>query len=248
MELVPAALETRCLILLPAAPGLAPAVLDYYLRNAAFLAPFEPERPAGFYTAEHHARELAADVQRAAQGTGVRFYLALKDVPGRVIGSVALNNIVRGAFQSCFLGYKLDGALCGRGYMTQAVEACTRFAFGPAALHRVEANVMPRNTASLRVLENAATAPKGWRAATCASTACGRTTSIWCVSTSRARADIPRSIQAYAPVCGRAGRALVLEFRQIVAVEHRKKLPEILYQRISVQRVPLHPHHLALLR
>ena len=133
MELVPAALETRCLILLPAAPGLAPAVLDYYLRNAAFLAPFEPERPAGFYTAEHHARELAADVQRAAQGTGVRFYLALKDVPGRVIGSVALNNIVRGAFQSCFLGYKLDGALCGRGYMTQAVEACTRFAFGPAA-------------------------------------------------------------------------------------------------------------------
>ena len=248
MELVPAALETRCLILLPAAPGLAPAVLDYYLRNAAFLAPFEPERPAGFYTAEHHARELAADVQRAAQGTGVRFYLALKDVPGRVIGSVALNNIVRGAFQSCFLGYKLDGALCGRGYMTQAVEACTRFAFGPAALHRVEANVMPRNTASLRCWKNAATAPKGWRAATCASTACGRTTSIWCVSTSRTKADIPRSIQAYAPVCGRAGRALVLEFRQIVAVEHRKKLPEILYQRISVQRVPLHPHHLALLR
>ena len=148
MELVPAVLETRCLILLPAAPGLAPAVLDYYLRNAAFLAPFEPERPAGFYTAEHHARELAADVQRAAQGTGVRFYLALKDVPGRVIGSVALNNIVR-------------GALCGRGYMTQAVEACTRFAFGPAALHRVEANVLPRNTASLRVLEKCGYRPEG---------------------------------------------------------------------------------------
>ena len=145
MELVPAALETRCLILLPAAPGLAPAVLDYYLRNAAFLAPFEPERPAGFYTAEHHARELAADVQRAAQGTGVRFYLALKDVPGRVIGSVALNNIARGAFQSCFLGYKLDGALCGRGYMTQAVEP----------------NVMPRNPASLRVLEKCRYRPEG---------------------------------------------------------------------------------------
>lgn len=48
MELVPAALETRCLILLPAAPGLAPAVLDYYLRNAAFLAPFEPSGPRAF--------------------------------------------------------------------------------------------------------------------------------------------------------------------------------------------------------
>lgn len=248
MELVPAVLETRCLILLPAAPGLAPAVLDYYLRNAAFLAPFEPERPAGFYTAEHHARELAADVQRAAQGTGVRFYLALKDVPGRVIGSVALNNIVRGAFQSCFLGYKLDGALCGRGYMTQAVEACTRFAFGPAALHRVEANVLPRNTASLRVLEKCGYRPEGLARRYLRINGAWRTTSIWCVSTSRTKADIPRSIQAHAPVCGRAGRALVLEFRQIVAVEHRKKLPEILYQRISVQRVPLHPHHLALLR
>ena len=248
MELVPAVLETRSLILLPAAPGLAPAVLDYYLRNAAFLAPFEPERPAGFYTAEHHARELAADVQRAAQGTGVRFYLALKDVPGRVIGSVALNNIVRGAFQSCFLGYKLDGALCGRGYMTQAVEACTRFAFGPAALHRVEANVLPRNTASLRVLEKCGYRPEGLARRYL------RINGAWEDHIHMVRlnepdkADIPRSIQAHAPVCGRAGRALVLEFRQIVAVEHRKKLPEILYQRISVQRVPLHPHHLALLR
>lgn len=68
---------------------------------------------------------------------------------------------MRGAFQSCFLGYKLDGALCGRGYMTQAVEACTRFAFGPAALHRVEANVMPRNTASLRVLKKCGYRPEG---------------------------------------------------------------------------------------
>ena len=33
MELVPAALETRCLILLPAAPGLAPAVLAFIRRS-----------------------------------------------------------------------------------------------------------------------------------------------------------------------------------------------------------------------
>ena len=45
--------------------------------------------------------------------------------------------------------------------MTQAVEACTRFAFGPAALHRVEANVMPRNTASLRVLKKCGYRPEG---------------------------------------------------------------------------------------
>ncbi|MFQ7002726.1 MAG: GNAT family N-acetyltransferase [Ruthenibacterium lactatiformans] len=160
MELVPAALETRALFCCPPRPGWPQPCWTITFATRRFWHR-SSRAAAGFYTAEHHARELAADVQRAAQGTGVRFYLALKDVPGRVIGSVALNNIVRGAFQSCFLGYKLDGALCGRGYMTQAVEACTRFAFGPAALHRVEANVMPRNTASLRVLEKCGYRPEG---------------------------------------------------------------------------------------
>lgn len=58
MELVPAALGNALPYFAARRARLAPAVLDYYLRNAAFLAPFEPERPAGFYTAEHHAREL----------------------------------------------------------------------------------------------------------------------------------------------------------------------------------------------
>lgn len=37
--------------------------------------------------------------------------------------------------------------------MTQAVEAVTQMAFTQLNLHRIEANVMPRNTASLGVLQ-----------------------------------------------------------------------------------------------
>lgn len=37
--------------------------------------------------------------------------------------------------------------------MTEAVKAVTDYAFGTLNLHRVKANVMPRNKASLRVLE-----------------------------------------------------------------------------------------------
>ena len=37
--------------------------------------------------------------------------------------------------------------------MTEAVELITRYAFDHLELHRIEANVMPRNVASLRVLE-----------------------------------------------------------------------------------------------
>ena len=62
---------------------------------------------------------------------------------------------MRGAFQSCFLSYKLDMDLCGRGYMTEAVEEAVRIAFTVLGLHRIEANIMPRNTASLGVARKA---------------------------------------------------------------------------------------------
>lgn len=71
------------------------------------------------------------------------------------MGLVGLNNLVRGAFQSCFLGYKLDGGLLRRGYMTEAVEEAVRIAFTVLGLHRIEANIMPRNTASLGVARKA---------------------------------------------------------------------------------------------
>jgi ribosomal-protein-alanine N-acetyltransferase len=44
------------------------------------------------------------------------------------------------------------GALVGR-VATQAVGMALRFAFGEAGLQRVQAAVMPRNAASIRVLE-----------------------------------------------------------------------------------------------
>lgn len=65
----------------------------------------------------------------------------------------ALNNVVWGAFYSCFLGCKLDVELINRGYMTTAVQAVTEFAFRRLHLHRIEGNIMPKNKPSLRVLE-----------------------------------------------------------------------------------------------
>lgn len=58
-----------------------------------------------------------------------------------------------GAFRSCFVGYKLDKDYLNCGYMTQAVALLCDYAFSQLKLHRIEGNVMPRNQASLRVLE-----------------------------------------------------------------------------------------------
>ena len=77
----------------------------------------------------------------------------LTEDPSRIIGMIGLNNVVWGAFCSAFLGYKLDKDFLNRGCMSMAVEMLTEYAFEELHLHRIEANVMPRNKASLRVLE-----------------------------------------------------------------------------------------------
>lgn len=51
------------------------------------------------------------------------------------------------------LGFALGRAHWGRGYMGEALEALLDYAFGPMGLRRLEADVDPRNAASLRLVE-----------------------------------------------------------------------------------------------
>ena len=153
--------ETARLILSPASPALAPALAEYYVRNRTFLRPFEPERETSFFTAGGQRLLLEQEADAAREDRGYRLYLSLRDRPGAIVGMAALNNVVRGAFQSSFLGYKLDGSLQGRGYMTEAVRAVCRIAFTELGLHRLEANIMPRNLPSLRVAEKAGFSSEG---------------------------------------------------------------------------------------
>jgi len=70
-----------------------------------------------------------------------------------VVGRVALNGVMRGAFHNAYLGYLVDEACRGRGYATAAVRLVLAFAFESAGLHRVQAAVIPHNTASVRVVQ-----------------------------------------------------------------------------------------------
>jgi ribosomal-protein-alanine N-acetyltransferase len=77
------------------------------------------------------------------------------------IGNIAFNNIVRGAFQSCHLGYQLDEREVNQGFMTEALRRAIDYAFDDMKLHRIEANVMPRNQRSRRVVEKLGFAEEG---------------------------------------------------------------------------------------
>lgn len=146
-------LATERLLLRVLDDSWAKELLRYFERNREFLEPWEPTRPEGFYTRRGQADHLKGDMAAMDAGQMLRLWIFRKEEPATVIGSVALNTIVMGCFLSCYMGYRLDVRYAGRGYMTEAAGCLVKFGFHTLGLHRVEANIIPRNTASLRVAE-----------------------------------------------------------------------------------------------
>jgi ribosomal-protein-alanine N-acetyltransferase len=87
------------------------------------------------------------------RGQSLVLMITPREAEDRIIGRIALGGVLLGAFQNAYVGYWIDAEHQGRGLMTEAVRATTTFAFRVAGLHRLQAAVMPGNTASLRVLE-----------------------------------------------------------------------------------------------
>lgn len=146
-------MEQKLLRLVPADVDLAQPVTDFYVRNREFLQSFEPPREDDFFTVSHQQNLLQQEMEARKAKTGYRFYLQDPRYPQMILGTIGLNQVIWGGFRSAFLGYKMDRQFLNQGYMTTAVGMLVDFAFQELALHRIEANVMPRNKASLRVLE-----------------------------------------------------------------------------------------------
>lgn len=131
----------------------ASLVLDYVLRNKDFLEKWETEKNENYFTLDYQKMSLKRDLDNFKLEKSLKFWIFKKNNKKRIIGSISLDNIIRGPFQSCFLGYKLDKDELNKGYMTEAVEKIVEIAFNNYGLHRIEANIMPRNIASIRVVE-----------------------------------------------------------------------------------------------
>ena len=72
-----------------------------------------------------------------------------------IVGVFTISQIVRGAFQSAYLGYYAHQRHAGRGLMREAMEQVLDHAFGPLALHRLEANIQPGNQPSIALARGA---------------------------------------------------------------------------------------------
>lgn len=128
------------------------------LRSRDWLEPWEPlpepgtPDPAGDADA-FRARCGAWDRQRqfdAAYGFGL---FRIGDDGDDFVGEVSLGSVQRGPFQSAYVGYWIDEAHAGRGYVPEGVALVLRYAFEDLRLHRLEAAIVPRNHPSRRVAE-----------------------------------------------------------------------------------------------
>lgn len=146
-------LETSRLILRTLDEKDIPGLLDFYERNRNFLKPWIPKYEAGYYTPEYQLKKLEFEKELRRSGGEFRFLIYKKDEPEKNIGNISVSCILRGVIQSAFLGYSIDEKENGKGFATEAVKKIIEFAFGEIRLHRLEANVIPANNASIRVLK-----------------------------------------------------------------------------------------------
>jgi ribosomal-protein-alanine N-acetyltransferase len=77
------------------------------------------------------------------------------DDAAAIVGVFTISQIVRGAFQSAYLGYYANARHARQGLMREAMEQVLDHAFGPLALHRLEANIQPGNRASIALARGA---------------------------------------------------------------------------------------------
>ena len=131
----------------------ADKVLSFYEKNKEQFEPWESERDTNFYTIPYHRLTLSLEYNLMLQSKLLRFWIFHQDDPQTIIGSVNFYSINRGIYSSCQLGYKIDQDHTGNGYALEGVQASMGILFEEHHLHRVEANIMPRNLQSIKLIE-----------------------------------------------------------------------------------------------
>lgn len=129
----------------------APVLAELLRVNRDFLAPWEPIRGEDYPSVDGQRADIGAALERHEQGTALPHVIL--DDSSRVVGRITLNGIVRGAFQSCSVGYWVSAADNGRGLATAAVRDIKRVAFEELGLHRIQGETLLHNVRSQRVLE-----------------------------------------------------------------------------------------------
>lgn len=144
-------------ILRPLKRADAEEFAEVRVANHDWLQPWDATLPGAGVRGGTLREERAAfhSMRRALQSQarrGVALPFAL-EVDGRFRGQVTAASIQWGSISSAQIGYWIDSRLAGRGLMPLAVAMTADACFFDLGLHRVEINIRPENSKSLRVVE-----------------------------------------------------------------------------------------------
>ena len=146
--------ETDRLILKALKPDSACKVLNFYLENQEIFEEYEAKRPENFYTIKYQKSMLSCEYNMLIKLSTIRFWVFEKENLNKIIGTICFRDIKKSIYDSCELGYKFDTRYWHKGYATEALMEGIHIMFDDLNLHRIEAYVMPKNTASIRLLES----------------------------------------------------------------------------------------------
>ena len=128
------------LILRTPTPNDKPEILAAYQNSSALHAPWtSPPKDIDQYLAQEQ-----------------RYFLC-QGAAGPIVGTFHISGIIRGYFQSGYLGYEAFAPHHGQGHMRAGLALLLAEAFGPLNLHRLEANIQPGNLASIHIVASLST-------------------------------------------------------------------------------------------
>jgi len=131
--------------------------VSFYERSWADMAPWFPLRTPGETFNDSFDRTLAKGTKGAIDASEFRFVGFTRDE--QLVAFFGLMQIVRGAFESGVASWCVHSDYTRKGICTEGVVGVLDMAFAAPpvglGLHRVQANVIPTNTGSVRVAEKA---------------------------------------------------------------------------------------------
>jgi len=128
--------------------------------NLEWLRPWEATSPEPALTGLNFRQLVRQCDREAAEGRLQPFAI---ETEGRLVGQMHLFGISWGSLRSACAGYWVAESVAGKGIMPFALAAACDHAFLGLGLHRVEINIRPENTASLRVVEKLGFRDEGLR-------------------------------------------------------------------------------------
>jgi [ribosomal protein S5]-alanine N-acetyltransferase len=129
------------------------------LESRSFLEPWEPSWDHQELSKEAF-RSRVKRYQQLRKDDLAYAYFIFKDQ--RLAGAITLSNVRRGISQMGTLGYWIGANFARQGLMSDALDIMCKHAFRELQLHRLEAACLPRNTASIRLLEKTSFEREGY--------------------------------------------------------------------------------------